>query len=343
MSLENNAETRCQRIVDRYLDGTILGATITLQGTDLATDPEAAADQVTENWFKAAESLIFSCVYFVAAWKAFENHPEKLEIFLSRLASRRMLSEDDIRTSWKTNGKVAMLRKIGGHADTLLRPSILRLLPAHYSVIYQICLLIEESGVDRAGIELSTLPEATRDDVIKVRAALKARDTESNRPLSSVDESAAQLFALHLGARDLRTFLNDYVQLDALDRCLRRPQPADNAGLVGIVPILMLGTFERTLMPLLGFGGIDKLFFESSLDHPEITDRDVVVVGKRGNVRMRPLTAFPADSDHHDVLTLAGMFFPESTVRCQLFAQARADGWLTFIGDENWNERPTVR
>jgi hypothetical protein len=327
-----------------YLNESSLGTTISLPNTDLATtDPEAAADRITEHWVNAAKSLILACVYFVAAWNTLAKDPEKLEIFLSRLASRRMLSEDDIRTSWKTNGKVAMLRKIGGHADTLLLPSILPLLPAHYSVLYQICLLIEESGVDRAEIELSTRPDATRDDVIKVRAALMAKDTESEPSLPSVDESAAQLFALHLGARDLRPFVNDYVQLDALDRGLRRPQPADDAGLVGIVPILMLSTFERTLMPLLGFGGIDKLFFESSVDRPEITDRNVIVVGKRGNFRSQPLTTFPADLDHHDVLTLAGMFFPDSTVRCQLFAQKRTDGWLTLIGDENWNEKPSVR
>jgi hypothetical protein len=338
MSLKDNDA------VDGYLNGTSLGTTLSLQGVDLATiDPEAAADRVNERWVSAAKFLIWACVYFVAAWNTFANDPGKLQIFLLRLAFQRVLSEDDVLTSWKTNGKVAMLRKIGGHADTLLLPSILRLLPAHYSVIYQICLLIEEAGIHRAEIELSTRPEATRDDVIKVRAALKAGDTHSEPPLPSVDGSAAQVFALHLGERDLRPFVNDYVQLDALDRGLRRPQPADDAGLVSIVPIRMLGPFERSLMPLLGFSGIDKLFLESGVDHPEITDRNVIVIGKRGHFRAQPLTAFPADLDHHDVLTLAGMFFPESTIRCQLFAQKRTDGWLTFIGDENWNERPSVR
>ena len=293
----------------------------------------------------AAESLIFACAYIAEALNAFESDSEKLETFLSRLVAKRVLSENDVLARLKANGKLSMLQKIGRHADTLLQPSVLCLLPAHYSIIYQICLLIEEVGDDRAEFELSRHPDATRDDVAKIRAALKPPETE-RAPISSLlafENTAAQLFALHLTAGNLRLFASEYVEIDTLDRCLRRPQPADNAGLVAIVPILKLGVFERALMPLLGFDAADKLFLQNGVDRPEITDRDVIVVAKRGSFWPQPMTGFPADTGHHDVLTLAELLFPGCTVRCQLFAHARADGWSTFIDDENWAERPSVR
>jgi hypothetical protein len=346
MSLaDNDVAKEAQHIADGFLNGTSHAAFSHYDSDLVATDPEAAADRVAEHWINAPKSLIFACVYLVAALNTFTNSPEKLNVFLTRLVVGRVLSENDILARWKVNGKLAMLRKIGRHADTLLQPSFLCLLPAHYSIIYQICLLIEEIGADRAELELSTRSDPTRDDVIKVRVASKPRDTESEPipPLPSVEETGAQLFALRLTARDLRIFANDYVQIDTLDRCFRRPQPADNAGLVAIIPILMLGTFERALMPLLGFDAPDKLFLESGVDQPEITNRDVVVVARRGSFRPQPLTAFPADLSLHDVLTLAAMFFPNGTVKCQLFAQKRVEGWLTFIDDENWHERPSVR
>jgi hypothetical protein len=345
MGLAEDHEKPTHRFADSFLDGTSHSA-LERQSTDLSgTDPQAAADQVAELWTDAARSLVLSCAYFVAALHTFANSSVKLEAFLSRLIVRRVLSENDVLARWKALGKLAMLRKIGEYADTLLLPSMLCLLPAHYSIIYQICLLIEEIGADRAEFELSTRSDLTRDDVVKIRAGSKARDTESEpvSPQPSFEDSAVQLFALRLTARDQRIFANDYVQIDTLDCCLRRPQPADNAGLVAIVPILMLGTFERALMPLLGFDAPDKLFLESGVDQPEITDRDVIVVAKRGNFRSQPLTAFPADLGCQDVLTLAGLLFPDCTVRCQLFAQARAEGWSTFIDDENWNELPSVR
>jgi hypothetical protein len=347
MSLDDNDTVKlAERIADSLLDGTSHVAVAAHRASELAAaDPEAAADRVTEHWINAPKFLILACVYFVLAWNAFEKSSEKLDAFLARLAFRRVLSQDDILTRWKANGKVAMLRKIGRHADSLLLPSILPLLPAYYSIIYQICLLIEEVGLDRTERELSTRPGATRDDVIKVRSAHKTVDTDSQPipPPLPFEDTGAHLFALQLTTRDLRLFLNDYVNSNALDRCLRRPQTAENAGLVAIVPILMLGTFERALMPLLGFGRIEKLFFESNIENPEITDRDVIVAARRGNFRPQPLDAFPADWGHHDVLTLADFFFPDSAVRCQLFAQRRTDGWLTFIDDENWNEKPSIR
>jgi hypothetical protein len=342
---DDNVVKDAQRVADSFLNETS-HSVLSLNNPDLATaDPEAAADEVTEHWIQAPKSFILACVYFVAAWNAFEGDPEKLDVFLARLAYRRVLSQDDILTRWKSNGKVAMLRKIGRHADSLLMPSILPLLPAHYSILYQICLLIEEVGPDRAERELSTRPGATRDDVIKVRSALRPDDTENQTipATPALGETGVQVFALRPSARDWRFFANDYVHPNTLDHCLNRPQTADNAGLVAIVPILMLGTFERALMPLLGFGALDKLFLQSRVESPEITDRDVIVVARRGNFRPQPLTDFPAEVGHRDVLTLADLFFPNTTVKSQLFAQQRADGWTTLIGDENWNERPSVR
>src|SRR5262249_32495244 len=156
---------------------------------------------------------------------------------------------------------------------------LLCLLPAHYSIIYQICLLIEEVGRERAETELLKTTDTTRDDVIKMRAALKPSGTkpESTTP-AKIDDSAAQLFALRLTKQDARLLANEYAVVDTLDQCLRRPQPADDAGLVAIVPLRMLGAFERALMPLLGFDAPDGLFLESTLVGPEITDRDVIVV-----------------------------------------------------------------
>jgi hypothetical protein len=106
---------------------------------------------------------------------------------------------------------------------------------------------------------------------------------------------------------------------------------------------LKLGSFERALMPLLGFVAIDKLYLTTSLDQPEITDRDVIVVARRGKFRPQPLIFIPDEAGSLDVLTLADLVFPDCAVKCQLFAQARTDGWSTFIGDENWNEKPSVR
>jgi hypothetical protein len=341
-SKDNDVIENAERIADRYLDRT--RSDTAHEGFDLAaTDPEAAADRVTEHWINSPKSLILACAYLLAALNAFANRPKKFDAFLMRLVARRVLSENDILARLKVNGKLAMLRKIGQHADTLLQASLLCFLPGHYSIIYQICLLIEEVGSDRAEFELSTRPDATRDDVVKVRAALKADEREPIPSLPPFDDTAAQLIVLRLRAQELRPFASDYVDVDTLDRCLRRPKPADDAGLVGIVPILMLSTFEHALMPLLGFGGIQKLFLESSANNSEITDLNVIVVAWRGNFRSQPLTTFPTDLGHYDVLALADMFFPDSTIRCQLFARARTDGWLTLIGDENWNEKPSVR
>jgi hypothetical protein len=253
-----------------------------------------------------------------------------------------VLSENDVLARLKANGKLAMLGKIGRNAETLLQPSILRLLPAHYSIMYQICLLIEEVGRERAEAELAGYSDTTREDVIKIRAALKPDHAEREPVVpATFDDSAAQLYAVRLTTQGARAFSNDYARFDTLDKCLHRPQPADNAGLVAIVPLRMLGTFERTLMPLLGFSALNGLYLEAPLNQPEITDRDVIVVAKRGSFRSRSLTAFPSDAG--SVLKLAEYFFPDCGVKCQLFADARSDGWLTLISDENWIEKPSVR
>jgi hypothetical protein len=342
--LDNDIAAKGQSGADDFLEGTSHIA-LSLRNSEFgATDPEAAADRVTEHWINAPKYLILACVYFAAAWNAFEDNPEKLSAFLARLAFRRVLSEDDILTRGKANGKVAMLRKIGRHADSLLLPSILPLLTAYYSIIYQICLMIEDVGFNRAERWLSTRPNATRDEVIKGRAAFEGdAGSEPIPSLPPFEETGVHVFALQPSSWDLRLLAKDYVQPDALDRGLRRPQTAENAGLVALVPILMLGTFERALMPLLGFGGIDKLYFERHLDQPEITDRNVIIVARRGSFRPRPLDAFPADWNRRDILTLADFFFPDGSVKCHLFAQSRTAGWSTLIGNENWKEPPSVR
>jgi hypothetical protein len=340
---EDDAAGQAKRVAEGLLAGA---SDIALSHHDTnvaATDAEMAADQVGELWINAPKFLILACVYLVAALDAFEDQPAKLEAFLTRLVVRHVLSENDVLGRLKANGKLAMLRKIGQHADTLLQASLLHLLPGHYSIIYQICLLIEEAGPDRAQSELSTRPDATRDDVIKVRAALKVDEREPIPSQPPSDDVAVQLFAIRLTAQDLRPFADEHAQPDTLDRCFRRPPSADEAGLVAIVPIRMLGTFERALMPLLGFGAPDKLFLERRVDQPDITDRDVIVVATRGKLPAQLLTGFPADLGCHDLPILAEAFFPDSTVRCHLFAQARTAGWLTYIGDENWNERPSLR
>jgi hypothetical protein len=308
------------------------------------SDAAAAADRVAEYWVNAAKSLVLACVHLVAGLTLFAADPKQLEVFLARLVAKRVFSDNDVLARLKANGKLAMLGKIGRNAEALLLPSVLCLLPAHYSIIYQICLLIEEVGRERAEAELSGHQDTTREDVLKIRAALKAPDA-APEPVAPVtfDDSAAQLFALRLAAQDVRTFASDYAGIDTLDECLRRPPPADDAGLVALVPIVMLGTFERTLMPLLGFGRADRLYFESAVDQPDVTDRDVIVVAKRGSFQPQPLTAFSSDLGHHDLLTLAEFFFPGCGIKCQLFAQGRSDGWLTLIDDENWNEKPSVR
>jgi hypothetical protein len=309
------------------------------------TDAEAAADRMAEHWTIAARSLILACALLVRFLNSFADVREKLETFLSRLVARRVLSENDVLARLKANGKLSMLQKIGRHADTLLQPSFLPYLPAHYSLIYQICLTIEAGGRDRTQLELAAHPDATRDDIVKIRAALTSPEVGSARTpvMPIVDGSTAQLFALDLNAKELRPFSNEYTEIDTLQRCLRHPEAADDAGLVARVPTRLLGAFERGLMPLLGFGALDKLYLTASLDQPEITDRDVIVVAKRGRLRPQPLTFFSDEAGPLDVLALADLLFPDCAVKCQPFAQARAEGWLTFIGDENWNERPSVR
>ncbi|MET4045445.1 hypothetical protein ABIC03_007177 [Bradyrhizobium sp. RT6a] len=336
-----NAEGRA-RWIAQHLSSDTTGETGSHHDADRPlSDEEAAADRVAEHWAKAAEALVTACCYLVKGLDAFDGQSEKLDAFLQRLVTKRVLAENDVLARLKANGKLAMLTKIGRHAETLFQESFLPLLPAHYSIIYQICLLIEEVGPDQAVAELTKYPEVTRDDVVKVRAALKPPpDTAHNpQPAPQIDGSA-ELFALRLTTQDARLFANEYGRLDTLDECLRRPPPADDAGFVAIIPILMMGTIERTLMPLLGFSAPQGLFFESPVQQPEITDREVIVVAKRGNFRPCPLTAFPSSKN---ILVLAESFFPSCAVKIQMFAQTRADGWSTLIEDENWTERPTVR
>jgi hypothetical protein len=306
------------------------------------SDAVEAADRVADHWINAAKSLVQACALLVEGLNFFAKRPEKLDVFLARLVAKRVFSENDVLARLKANGKLAMLGKIGRNADTLLQPSVLCLLPAHYSIIYQICLLIEEVGCERAKAELAGYPDISREEVLKIRAALKAPNAgpEAVAPVP-LDDSAAQLFAVRLSAGEVRAFASDYARIDTLDKCLRRPQAADNAGLVAIVPLRSLGTFEREFMPLLGFDAPDHLFLDTALNQPEITDRDVIVVAKRGDFRSRPLTAFPSDAG--SLLKMAEHFFPDCGVKCQLFADVRTEGWSTLIGDENWVERPSVR
>lgn len=342
MSLaEDDAEERAQRIADRLLTGTSDNAVPSHDLDPATTDAVVAADKVAEHWVKAAESLVLACRYLVAGLRAFAETPEMSDAFLRRLVVKRVLSENDVLARLKANGKLAMLSKIGRHAEVLLQPALLCLLPAHYSIIYQICLLIQEIGPAQAQIKLSKHTDTTRDDVIKMRAASKPReDQREAKAQAAIDDRAAQLFALRLTTQDARWFANEYAQLATLHECLLRPQPADDAGLVAVVPILMLGVFERALMPLLGFGAPERLLLENAPEQPEITDRDVIVVAKRGKFHSQVLTEFRGAQT---VLDLAEFFFPNCAVKCQPFAQKRVDGWTCLIGDENWHERPTVR
>jgi hypothetical protein len=305
-------------------------------------DPNALADLVIEQWRRSSEAIILACAYLATAIDALGENDEYLKAFLGRLVSGGVLSENDALARLRAHGKLSMLRKIGQHAGTLLEPSILNLLPPSYSIIYQFCLLVDDIGADQAKLELSKFPDVSREDLINRRAELKREAESQPAALTPLDDVGVQLFALQPSARELRLFGHDYVQPDTLNRCLRRPDPADDAGLVAVLPILMLGQFERTLMTLLGFRKVTNLFLENGVSHPDITDRDVIVVAERGGFRSRPLTAFPASLNQHDVLSLAECIFPNSTRRCQLFAQQRAEGWLTFVGNENWNELPSL-
>jgi hypothetical protein len=303
-------------------------------------DPNALADLVIDSWRQASEAIILASAYLATALEALREKDEYLDRFLKRLVAGRVLSENDALARLKAHGKLSMLRKIGQHANTLLEPSILRLLPPSYSIVYQFCLLVEDVGVDHAKSELS--PDVTREDLINRRADLKAGKSEGH-PTSppSLEVAGVQLFALQLSTRDLRLFTYDYVQADTLDRCLRRPDPAEDAGLVAIVPILMLGQFERTLLMLLGFRKVANLFLDSNVSQPEITDRHVIVVAQRGGLLPQALTSFSVIQDQRNVLALAERIFPNSSRKCQLFARERTEGWLTFVGDENWNEPPS--
>ncbi|KRR14924.1 hypothetical protein CQ12_32300 [Bradyrhizobium jicamae] len=335
----NDAAGQPQRTDDALVQG---GTAMESHSYVTESDAVDAADRVADHWVNAAKSLVQACALLVRGLNFFAKDPEKLDVFLARLVAKRVFSENDVLARLKANGKLAMLGKIGRNAETLLQPSVLCLLPAHYSIIYQICLLVEEVGCERAKAELAAYSDIAREDVLKMRAALKAPDTtpEPVAPVT-VDGFAAQLFAVRFTTQSVRSFASDYASIDTLDQCLRRPQPADNAGLVAIVPILALGTFEREFMPLLGFDGPDHLFFGTAPNQPEITDLDVIVVAKRGGFRPELLTAFPSDAG--SVLKLAEFFFPGCDVKCQLFADARASGWSTLIGDENWIEKPSVR
>lgn len=304
-------------------------------------DAELAADKVADYWIRAASFMVLGCKHLVAALRSFDKEPEKLGAFLRRLVARGVLSADDVLARLKANGKLAMLLKIGTHADALLQHPFLQLLALKgYSVAYQVCLLIEEIGVERALTELSGHTELTRDDVVKIRAALKPRENPPKESEQEPLDGTAQLFAMRLSGHDARLFATEYAQSDTLANCLRHPLPADDAGLVAVVPITMLGAFERNLMPILGFGSIERLFIERDLRQPEITHLDVIAVAKRGSFHSRALTEFRGAED---VLDLAEFFFPGCVAKHRLFADQRANGWTCLIGDENWHEKPTVR
>lgn len=342
MSLaSNDTEEKARVVAERLLVGTP-----DADHHQSSADPgiEAAANLVAEHWLAAAKSLVLACFHLVAGMHEFAQWPERLDAFFARLVAKRVLSENDVLSQLKANGKLAMLKKIGRHAETLMSPTLLPLLPAHYSLIYQICLLIEEAGQERAEIELSKHNDITRDDVVKIRAALQGSPAEQvMAPAAALDPSAAQLFALRPTPQDLRVLVNDYVGVDTLDRCLRRPPPADDAGLVAVVPLLTLGAFQRSVMPLLGFNEPNGLLFETPVDTPDITRRDVIIVAKRGKMMPKALKGFPSELGHRNVLSLADALFPSVTAKCQPFALARSKGWTALIGDENWHERPTLR
>lgn len=309
---------------------------------DSETDAIAAADRVVEHFRNAPRSLVLACIDVLLWTDAFADHPEKLGAFFARLVTKRVLSENDVLSRAKKNGKLAMWRKIANNADTLLQPAWLCLLPAHYSIIYQICLLIEEIGSERALAALAGRHDLSREEVITIRAQQKDNDVPS-APAAPTDleNSATQLFAVHFTELDARYFSPEYATADTLSECLRRPGPADNAGLVVVAPIRFMGAIERAFMPLLGFGSPDSIFLQAARNQPEITDSEIILVARRGNYRHQPLLTFP--SKETSVLSLAEHFFPDCKVKCQLFAEQPAQGWSTLIGDGNWIEKPSVR
>jgi hypothetical protein len=308
---------------------------------DSEADAIAAADRVVEHFRNAPRSLVLACIDVMLWMNAFADQSEKLGVFFARLVTRRVLSENDVLSRLKKNGKLAMWRKIANNADTLLQPAWLCLLPAHYSIIYQICLLIEDVGSERALAALAGRHDLSREDVITVRAQQSGNDDPS-APAAPADleGSATQLFAVRLTALDARYFSQDYASADTLAKCLRRPDPADNAGLVVVAPIRFVGAIERAFMPLLGFGSPDSFFLQAARNQPEITDSEIILVARRGNYRHQPLLTFP--SNDAGVLSLAENFFPDCRVKCQLFAEQPAEGWSTLIGDVNWFERPKL-
>ena len=78
MSLAEDDEKPSRRFADSFLDGTSHSA-LDRQRTALSgTNPQAAADQVADQWMDSARSLVLACAYFVGALHTFDHQPSAL-------------------------------------------------------------------------------------------------------------------------------------------------------------------------------------------------------------------------------------------------------------------------
>ena len=155
-----DAVEEAQRIADDLLRGTSSDSAVSHSESGRADiDPEAAADRVAEHWVHAAESLIFACAYIAEALNAFESDSEKLETFLSRLVAKRVLSENDVLARLKGQRQtVDAAEDRSSRRHALAAVDLVSSCPHTIRIIYQICLLIEEVGIDRAEARVVNAP-----------------------------------------------------------------------------------------------------------------------------------------------------------------------------------------
>lgn len=262
--------------------------------------------------------------------------------FIQFLKEAKVLSENDALSGLRANGKLSMFRKIGEHADSLLDEAMLPLLPPHYSVLYQVVLLIERAGIEfTAGYLKSLGPGFVREDIINANLPTMPNAAAPATSADNLPMVASQLFVVTPSKRDLDFFRQTYAEPSTLDQLLARPQPAESAGLVVLLPLLLLGTIERTLLPLLGFSKPARLLLLGQDTSPDITSRDVVLVADRGTTVAAGIDVEFLRQQRLNITDVAEHLFPEACQKCHLFARERRAGWDCLVDSENWIQEPS--
>lgn len=112
-----------------------------------AAEPQAIARDFLRHRAMAVSEEVSADTVLARGIREFRSDEAKLSEMLRSLVTAKVLSEDEAKASGDAKAKkneIAMLIKIGEHADILLHPKILPLLQPGHSVLYQLVKLYED-------------------------------------------------------------------------------------------------------------------------------------------------------------------------------------------------------